>query len=136
MTALRIACVALVLAACGGTLKYDLRGSDVSPGADAKLAANVDVQRNMTKVDIVVAHLTPAERVLEGGTTYVVWARRDSSVPWVRLGALELADEGRAGKAQLTVSEVSFDLELSAELNATVASPSGKTVFSQRIDGQ
>ncbi|MEY4577941.1 MAG: hypothetical protein RL701_2644 [Pseudomonadota bacterium] len=125
----------LVLSACGGALSYDLRGSDVSPGADAKLTAEVDVQRNLTAIDLKVAHLTPAERVLEGGTAYVVWARRDSTVQWMRLGALQLSDEGRVGVAQLTVSEVAFDLEVSAELNAAAVTPSGKTVFAQRVEG-
>lgn len=124
-----------VAAGCGGALKYQLQGSDLSPGADADLVADVDIQRNVTNIGLAVNHLTPAERVLEGGTAYVVWARRDDQVPWVRLGALELSDEGRKGAAKLTISETSFDLEVTAEQNATVASPSGKTVLSQRIQG-
>jgi hypothetical protein len=51
----------------------------------------------------------------------------------MRLGALELTDEGRAGNASLTVSEVAFDLLVSAEVNAEIASPSGKSLFEQRV---
>jgi hypothetical protein len=126
----------LVVSACGGALNYELRGSELSPGADANIVANVDVQRNLTKIDIKADHLTPADRVLDGGTTYLVWSRRDAGTPWMRLGALELEDEGRTGKATFTVSEVAFDLEISAEATPTVASPSNKTVFQQRVDGQ
>lgn len=129
-------CLVGFLAACGGTLKYDMKGSEFSPGADGKLTADVDVERNTSKIEIEVIHLTPPERVLEGGTTYVVWARRDSSVAWVRIGALELSDEGRTGRAQLTVSESRFDLEISAEQNAASISPSAKIVFSQRVEGE
>jgi hypothetical protein len=124
----------LALSACGGALKYDIRGSQLSPGSDAKVAAKIDVQRNMTSLDIKATNLTPAERIVEGGTTYLVWTRRDASVPWVRLGALELQDEGRTGVAQLTVSETAFDLQISGEPNAAVASPSGKSVFEQRVE--
>jgi hypothetical protein len=55
--------------------------------------------------------------------------------PWlVRVGALELTDDGRTGTAKLTVSEVAFDLQVSAEENAEVASPSGKAIFEQRVE--
>lgn len=135
----RIAASALIVAsfaACGGALNYQLRGSELASGADANVTAEIDTQRNLTKVEIKADHLTPPDRILDGGTTYLVWVRRDSGTPWMRLGGLELADEGRTGSALLTVSEVAFDLEISAELNATVASPSGKTIFEQRIDDQ
>lgn len=128
-----LACLVLALAACGGTLKYDLRGSQVSPGSDAKLAAKIDSSRNLTQLELHAINLTPPDRVLEGGTSYVVWTRHSSATPWMRLGALELTDEGRTGSATLTVSEVAFDLLVSVEAGVDVASPSGKTVFEQRI---
>lgn len=125
--------ILITLAACGGALKYDMRGTQLSPGSDAKLEAKVDAARNLTQFELRATNLTPPDRVLENGTTYVVWTRRNSEVPWMRLGALELTDEGRAGNASLTVSEVAFDLLVSAELNAEIASPSGKTLFEQRV---
>ena len=125
--------ILITLAACGGALKYDMRGTQLSPGSDAKLEAKIDSARNLTQFELRATNLTPPDRVLENGTTYVVWTRRNSEVPWMRLGALELTDEGRAGSASLTVSEVAFDLLVSAELNAEIASPSGKTLFEQRV---
>jgi hypothetical protein len=110
-----------------------MRGTQLSPGSDAKLEAKVDSSRNLTQLDLRASNLTPPDRVLENGTTYVVWTRRGSETPWMRLGALELTDEGRAGNAVLTVSEVAFDLLVSAELNAEGASPSGKILFEQRV---
>lgn len=126
-------CLVWFLSACAGTLEYDLKGSEVSPGADGKLIADVNKERNTTKIELEVIHLTPPDRVLPGATTYTVWARRDSSVAWIRLGTLELADEGRSGRALLTVSESKFDLQVSAEKNAATVSPSAKVVFSQRV---
>jgi hypothetical protein len=131
---LHSALLCLTLSACAGALKYELRGSQLSPGSDAHVAAKVDVARNMTSLDIKAANLTPVDRIVEAGTAYLVWMRRDDQVPWTRLGALELKDEGRSGSAQLTVSEIAFDLQISAEPNATAASPSGKTVFEQRVE--
>jgi hypothetical protein len=128
-----LSCILITLAACGGALKYDMRGTQLSPGSDAKLEAKVDSSRNLTQLDLRASNLTPPDRVLENGTTYVVWTRRGSETPWMRLGALELTDEGRAGNAVLTVSEVAFDLLVSAELNAEGASPSGKILFEQRV---
>jgi outer membrane lipopolysaccharide assembly protein LptE/RlpB len=128
-----LSCIVLALAACGGALKYELRGTQLSPGSDARLEAKVDSARNLTQFELRAVNLTPPDRVLDNGTTYVVWTRRNSDVPWMRLGALELTDEGRAGSASLTVSEVAFDLLVSAEVNAEIASPSGKTLFEQRV---
>jgi hypothetical protein len=128
-----VACFIASLAACGGALKYDLRGTQLSPGSDGKLEAKIDTSRNLTQLDLRASSLIPPDRVLEDGTSYVVWTRSNQAVPWMRLGALELSDEGRSGKALLTVSEVAFDLLVSVEASVDVASPSGKTVFEQRV---
>jgi hypothetical protein len=129
-----VTCFLITLAACGGALKYDLRGTQLSPGSDGKLEARIDVTRNLTQLDIRASSLIPPDRVLENGTSYVVWTRSSHAVPWMRLGALELTDEGRSGNAMLTVSEVAFDLLVSVEATVDVASPSGKTVFEQRVE--
>lgn len=123
----------VLLSACAGALKYNLKGTQLSPGSDARLVANIDEGRNVTQLDVRATNLTPADRILEGGTTYVVWQRRDSNTPWARLGALELADEGRTGSAILSVAETAFDVLVSVEQAPTVASPSGKAVFEQRV---
>jgi hypothetical protein len=129
----RFALLLCTLSACAGALKYELRGTDLSPGSDAKLEAKVNNARNLTELNLKATNLTPPNRVVKEGTTYVVWTRRDKQSQWVRLGALELTDDGRTGSATLTVSEVAFDLQVSAEENAEVASPSGKAIFEQRV---
>jgi hypothetical protein len=130
---LRSAFAMALLVGCGGPLKYDVKGSQLSPGSDAHLVADVDKGRSVTSVEIEAKNLTPAERLVDGGKTYVIWVRKGSDAAWSRAGALELKSEGREGKAKLTVPETAFDLEVTAEAAASVASPSGKVVFEQKV---
>lgn len=125
---------ALLLSACGGGLSYDVRGTELSPGADGHLKAKIDAGRVLTHLEFSARNLAPANRILDGGTTYVVWARRDSSVNWTRLGALELTEEGRSGSAKLSTAQSAFDFLVSAETTPDAASPSGKNVFAQRVE--
>jgi hypothetical protein len=122
-----------LLTACGGPLKYEVKGSQLSPGSDARVHAEVDAARHVTEVEVEAKNLTPAERLVDGGNTYVIWARKSADAPWSRVGALALEDDGREGKAKLTVPETAFDLEISAESSPSVASPSGKIVFEQAV---
>jgi hypothetical protein len=126
--------LSLLLAACGGPLKYEVRGSELSAGSDAKIVAAVDEGRRVTELDIDALNLTPPDRLLPNGTTLIVWVRKDSSGQWQRLGALELDGDKREGKAHFTANETAFDLIISAEVDASPGSPSGKTVFSQRVE--
>lgn len=121
------------LAACGGPLKYELRGSQISPGSDAKVVANVDDGHGKTELEIEAKNLTPPDRLLEDGKVFVVWTRKDDKAQWSRLGALETEDEGRTGKGRFTTPETAFDLVISAEKDAQAASPSGKTIFEKRV---
>lgn len=124
---------ALVFASCSSALNYELRGTSLSPGADARVVARPDEARGVTQLDIEALNLTPPERLVEGGQQYVIWARASSKEQWSRLGALDLRDEGRKGNARLTTPQVSFDLAISAEREVTPDMPSGKIVFEQRV---
>ena len=121
------------LAACGGPLKYQVGGSQLSPGSDAKIVADVDDSHGKTQLEIEATNLTPPERLLPDGTAYVVWTRKDEKAQWARLGALELSDENRKGKGTFTTPETGFDLIVSVEKDPNSASPSGKTVFEKRV---
>jgi len=126
----------LLLAACGGALNYQLKGSDLSPGADATVKAAVEPSRKLTRLDIAASNLSPAERLADGATTYVVWARPDFRTPWTRLGALSLSDGGRTGSATLTYSEINFELLVTAEPSPGVSDPSRMQVFKQHVGGE
>jgi len=125
----------LSLFACG-VQKYELRGNSLAPAADAHITAKINKRQNVTKLEIDATNLTPPDRLVENGSAFVVWTRADSKAAWSRSGALALNDEGRAGRAELTVPEEAFDLAISAEDGANVATPSGKTIFERRVQDE
>jgi len=131
--ALSVLALGLALAHCGGPLHFSVRGSELSPGSDAQVTAAVDEGRHVTDVELKATNLTPVDRLIPNGKAYVVWQRKDDKTPWSRAGALALDSDGRNGEAKLTVPETTFDLLISAEADASAASPSGKAVFSQRV---
>lgn len=131
--AITCACAVALFAACGGSLSYQMKGSDLSPGADATLSADIHKQRNLTRVKLQASNLAPAERISAGAHTYVVWARPSFREPWTRLGALNLDDDGRSGSATLTYSATRFDVLVTAEPDAKVDSPSEKHMFRQHV---
>ena len=124
---------AALFSACGSALSYDVKGSQLSPGADATINADVQKERHLTKLEVEATNLAPAERVGEGATTYVVWARPNFRTPWSRLGALNLASDGRSGTASLTYAETSFDVIVTAEPDPEVNSPSDMQLFKQHV---
>jgi len=123
----------LWLSACSGGTSYQLKGTDVTPGADATLNASVDPERHVTSLALEAKNLAPPARVLDGGTTYVLWARPQGQSNWLRLGALDLGDDSRSGKTSVTVSETAFELVVTAEVDSEVDAPSDKRVFEQQI---
>jgi hypothetical protein len=121
-------------AGCTGALTYQVRGSDVSAGSDAKLVADIDTGKHVTRLHIDGTNITPPERIIDGATLFVAWARKNSSVQWTRLGALNYDATGRRITGELTFSLTSFDFIVSIEKAPDAESPSGKTIFIQRIN--
>jgi hypothetical protein len=127
--------LALALAACGGPLKYQLRGSPKAPDADAKVVADVDDKGGMTRLEIEVKNLAPPDRLQSGGKSFVVWARGGSSKQWTRVAALRYDDGDRAGTLLgASVPEMKFDLVITVEENTDAASPSPAIIFEQRVE--
>lgn len=126
--------IALLLAACGGPLKYSVASSAKAPGADAKIVADVKKDQNETALDIKVENLAPPSRVLEGSSVYVVWQRKDDKAKWSRIGSLKFDEGARKGNFTGSVPETAFDLEISAEKDASAESPSGDAIFAQHVN--
>lgn len=124
----------LALAACGGPLKYNVPSSSRAPGADATVIADVKQDQGQTELEVNAQNLPPPSRVTEGATTFVVWQRKNSGSQWSRLGGLKYDEGDRKGTWKGSVPETAFDLAISSEKEADVASPSGDTVFSQRVE--
>ena len=123
-----------LLAACGGPLRYAPKGTPKAPETDAHLIAAVDEKAHITHITITAEHLAPPGRLQEGGTTYVVWTRKDDSSAWQRVGALEYDEGDRKGSlTEASVPFTTFDLVVSIEKQAAPASPSADIVLQQRV---
>ena len=123
----------LLLAACGGPLKYSVPSSRLAPGADAEIVANVNEDQNQTTIEIHAKNLPPPNRVNPNGLHYVAWQRKNNSSPWARLGTVRFDEGARTAELTATVPEQSFDFEISVEANEGAQSPSADVVFSQRV---
>jgi hypothetical protein len=125
------------LAACGGPLRYQVQSSQRAPGADAEVVAHVNSGNNNTRLEIRASNLPPASRLLANGTVFMVWQRRNSSAPWARVGSLNYNEGSRTGvMSDTTVPETRFELQITAETDANVGSPSTHVVFQQNINSE
>jgi hypothetical protein len=124
----------LMLAACAGPLEYAVKGTPRAPDADGKIVAKVDPQTVMTRVTIKLEHLAPPDRLLPGGASYVVWARKDNAAQWQRIGALAYNANNRTGELyEASVPLTSFELIVSAEQQGAPASPSPHVAIQQKV---
>ena len=124
----------LALAACGGPLEYVAKGTPRAPEADAKIVADDNSQTVMTRVSVTAEHLAPPDRLMPGGVSYVVWARKDSSSQWQRIGALAYSPDSRKGALEeASVPLTSFELIISAEQQGAPAAPSPHVVIQQKV---
>lgn len=124
----------VVLAACGGPLKYNIPSSRLAPGGDAEIIATVNEAQNQTAVEIHAKNLPPPGRVNPNAKHYVAWQRKGDSAVWARLGSVKFDEETRMAELTATVPEIAFDLEVSAEADESAQSPSADVVFMQRIE--
>lgn len=130
-----LAATVLVLVGCGGPLKYNVRSSNLAPGADAKVVAEVRKDLRQTLLEVEAENLPPPARISEGAKAYAVWYRKDASTQWVRIGNLDYDEGDREGKLQGSVPELEFELEITAEEPSLPVSPSPSVVFAQRVGG-
>ena len=129
-----VGALALASAACGGPLRYSVRGTPRAAGADADVEAHVNRGQSNTRLEVRATNLPPPDRVAAGSTMFVVWQRRNASSQWSRVGTLEFNPGSRVGELHgVTVPETSFELQITAEMNATPGSPSQNVVFDQQV---
>ena len=125
--------MAVVLAACGGPLKYTVASTGKAPGADAIIKADISKDQHLTKLNVEAVHLPPPERVITGMRIFIIWTRKNSEAQWARAGNLRYDPAARQGLFEGTVPEVDFDLQVTVEKDDNAMSPSTDMVFSQHI---
>jgi len=123
----------LLVAACGGPLKYQIASSPKAPGADATLEADVSKDQHLTRLLVKAKNLPPPERVVAGTRIYIIWTRKNAEAQWSRIGNLKYDPGNREGNFEGTVPEVDFDLQITAEKEDGAQSPAADMVFSQHV---
>lgn len=124
--------VMIVVAGCAGARQLRLIGSPDVPAAQGTVKLSTTDNGN-TKMDVVVEHLAPPERVTPEGTVYVVWVRgAETGAQAQSLGALRVDDKLKGSITAVTPLRA-FDLFITVESAQTVAAPTGKTLLSATV---
>jgi hypothetical protein len=123
----------LLVAACGGPLKYQVASSAKAPGADATLEADISKDQHLTHLIMKSKNLAPPERVVPGTRIFIIWTRKNSEAQWARAGNLKYDEAAREGAFEGTVPEVDFDLQVTAEKDDGAQSPAADMIFSQHV---
>ncbi|WP_437737511.1 hypothetical protein [Sorangium sp. So ce1335] len=119
----------MALAACGGPSELTAQGTQLAPGADARISADIDSDAATTRVAVNVDHLPPPERIEAGSERFVVWERPSSAAPWRRVGVLDYDANRRNGRlAETTVPYANFELLITVERQSSPQSPSSAVV--------
>lgn len=134
----RLGAIGLVLCAlvtaCSGTLHFTPHGTPKAPDAEAVILADVNQSAAVTKLKITVEHLAPPDRLADGGSTFVVWSKKEDGKEWQRVGALKYNAEGRTGiLEEVSVPNTAFDLAITVEREAAPQTPSPSIVIFQKI---
>lgn len=124
--------LAMLVAGCG--TKYVVKGTPSAPEADGVISATSHSENSLTSIEIDAEHLAPPDRLFGGAKCYVVWARKNSDSPWLRVAKLDYSDGSRKGAVKLaTVPLTSFELAITAEQQEAPESPSPNVVFAQKV---
>lgn len=132
--AITIALIALfTFTACGPT-KYLVQSTPLATGADADILAEGVQDQGFVRLTVNARNLPPPDRIKEGLTHFVVWQRKDNDASWARVAALQYDEGSREAKlSEATVSQLEFDVIITAEGAADVDVPSENLIFSQHI---
>ncbi|HEY3356814.1 MAG TPA: hypothetical protein VGQ83_26420 [Polyangia bacterium] len=121
----------LALAACGGPLKFNIKGTPKAPDLDCKIQANVADEQGITLLQMQLDHLAPPDRFASGATHFVAWSKGGES--YNRVGALKYDKDKRTGALEATSPDVSFVLIITAEGKVNPAAPSTTIILEQKI---
>lgn len=122
----------LPLAACGGgTRTYNIRGSQRDPGSDARVQVeSLDGGNHL--ITLTATNVTPPDRIGTGNTVYLVWIRTPNGQAQMESRLVYQPDQ-RTGRATITTPQRRFTILVTAEREATVATPSENVVLQQEV---
>lgn len=122
-------CVMALLASCAsGTRTVRMAGSSDVPAAEGTVKASPGENGN-TLLQVDVRHLALPGRVLEGATTFVVWALPLGEATPQNIGALQVDKELHGTLKTLTPLR-SLQVFITAEPNPATKVPSGPQLLS------
>ena len=127
---------ALVLSVgCGpGEEMVQVGGTPSSPGTDGQITVEPRPAWGNAYVTVKLTHVTPPERLAGGMQTYVVWDRRAGRA--APLGVMHFDPESREATFEGSTTAGEFELVVTAERNATAASPSTNILLSRSLRGR
>lgn len=129
---IRIVSFSAVLLAlgCGGPQEYVVTGTERAAGADGTVIVE-EIEGNRM-VSVTLEHLPPPDRISQGATVYIVWIKPQGAAPTMA-GRLEFDGDDRTGRMRATTPHQEFQVIVTAEVDATVASPSEIIVVRQDV---
>ena len=123
---------AVLLTGCSGSRQLRLSGNPDIPAAEGRVKLSTTDNGN-TKIDLVVEHLAPPQRVDAEAGVYMVWVRGNDTASQVQsLGALRVSDDLDGTLTAVTPLR-SFDLFITAEPSQSSVTPTGKTLLDTSV---
>ena len=122
----------LLWAACGGgSWSYRVVGTQLDPGAGGELQVE-RIEGGNRMVTASLDHVTPASRLGDAMARYVMWFR-DEDGRSTMASVLEYDEGSRSARATATTPMEQFEIVITAERAGSVAEPSDRVVFRQRV---
>lgn len=134
-TLLGLLAAGILTIGCGpGEEMVQVGGTPSSPGTDGTITVEPRPAWGNAYVIVKLTHVTPPERLAGGSRAYVVWDRRAGRA--MPLGVLHFDPESREGTFEGSTTAGEFELVITAERNATAASPSSHILLTRSLRGR
>jgi len=131
LCAVALASSALLSTGCGGGSSYSVIGTPRAPDADGTVSVE-GIEGGNRLVKIQLQHVPPPSRLGAGLTVYVVWFTASGQAP-VKAGLLSFDEGARRGSLMATTPLRNFSLRITAERDASGASPGETTILERQI---
>ena len=107
--------------------------ASVAPAATGTVEAKRE--KGNYHLSVAVEHMAPADKMVDGATTYVVWAQPVKGGSPQNLGALKV-DDKRSGKLDTVTSARDLKITVTAEPTAETPTPTGEPLLWTQIMDQ